>query len=273
MPWFLQRWGCGRRLRWTVKSSSFPSAIGMPQEPVMNLLRTTVRTTIPYPKRQTSADATTPRSCVDLLGYTAVLLCRSAPRGFCCRLARKGSSPSRIDARGRVVARGDGPVSARQQCSSAGQSCIWHGLFPAPGPIDRCGGCRAVDGRRRDGGKCPERTGANAATHVDWRFHGDLCKSRHYRGLAADDAPRSSCSKLRNWDPVGGGLALLAFLGFSGKNINILAHVMGFGSGLVAGVCALRWPGDWPTDRGVQWMCAGTAGLTVVAAWVAASLA
>lgn len=79
-------------------------------------------------------------------------------------------------------------------------------------------------------------------------------------------------SKLRNWTPVGGGLALLAFLGFSGENTDILAHVMGFGAGLVAGFVLSRWPGGWPSDRRVQWMCAGTAGLMVVAAWVAAAL-
>jgi membrane associated rhomboid family serine protease len=80
-------------------------------------------------------------------------------------------------------------------------------------------------------------------------------------------------SRLRNWTPVGGGLALLAFLGFSGENTDILAHVMGFGSGLVAGFVLSRWPGDWPSDRGVQWMCAGTAGLMVAAAWIAAAAA
>jgi rhomboid protease GluP len=78
-------------------------------------------------------------------------------------------------------------------------------------------------------------------------------------------------SRLRNWTPVGGGLALLAFLGFSGENTDILAHVMGFGSGLVAGFVLSRLPADWPSDRGVQWRCAGTAGLIVVAAWVAAA--
>jgi rhomboid protease GluP len=79
-------------------------------------------------------------------------------------------------------------------------------------------------------------------------------------------------SRLRNWTPVGGGLALLAFLGFSGENTDILAHVMGFGSGLVAGSVLSRLPGDRPADRGVQWMCAGTAGTMVVAAWIAAAL-
>jgi rhomboid protease GluP len=80
-------------------------------------------------------------------------------------------------------------------------------------------------------------------------------------------------SKLRNWTPVGGGLALLAFLGFSGENTDILAHVMGFGSGLMAGLALSRWGRDWTSSRGVQWMCAGIAGLMIVAAWVAAAAA
>ena len=80
-------------------------------------------------------------------------------------------------------------------------------------------------------------------------------------------------SRLRNWTPVGGGLALLAFLGFSGENTDIVAHVMGFGSGLVAGLVLSRWDGDWPSDRRVQWICAASAALLVVAAWVAAALA
>lgn len=100
-----------------------------------------------------------------------------------------------------------------------------------------------------------------------------------FAGLGIIVALRQSMSKgqafsrLRNWTPVGGGLALLAFLGFSGENTDIVAHVMGFGSGLVAGLVLSRRDGDWPSDRRVQWICAGTAALLVVAAWVAAALA
>lgn len=78
-------------------------------------------------------------------------------------------------------------------------------------------------------------------------------------------------SKLRNWTPVGGGLALLAFLGFSGQNTDVVAHVTGFASGLVAGFVLSRWGRDWTSDRGVQLICGGTAGLMVVAAWIAAA--
>ena len=80
-------------------------------------------------------------------------------------------------------------------------------------------------------------------------------------------------SALRNWTPVAGGLALLAFLGFSGENTDILAHVLGFASGIAAGLLLARWDRDWTVDRGLQWTCAGIAGAVVVFAWVAAAIA
>ena len=80
-------------------------------------------------------------------------------------------------------------------------------------------------------------------------------------------------SGLRNWTPVAGGLALLAFLGFSGENTDILAHVLGFASGIAAGLLLARWDRDWTVDLGLQWTCAGIAGAVVVFAWVAAAIA
>ena len=80
-------------------------------------------------------------------------------------------------------------------------------------------------------------------------------------------------SALRNWVPVAGGLALLAFLGFSGENTDVLAHVLGFGSGIAAGLMLARWDRDWTVDRGLQWTCAAIAGAVVISAWVAAALA
>ena len=80
-------------------------------------------------------------------------------------------------------------------------------------------------------------------------------------------------SALRNWTPVAGGLALLTFLGLSGENTDILAHVLGFGFGIAAGWVLARWDRDWTADRGLQWKCAGTAGAVVASAWVAAALA
>ena len=78
---------------------------------------------------------------------------------------------------------------------------------------------------------------------------------------------------LRNWTPVAGGFALLVFLGFSGENTDILAHVLGFGSGLAAGWLLARWDRDWTIDRGLQAKCAAAAGAVVVFAWLAAALA
>ena len=80
-------------------------------------------------------------------------------------------------------------------------------------------------------------------------------------------------SALRNWTPVAGGLALLTFLGLSGENTDILAHVLGFASGIAAGLLLARWDRDWTVDRSLQWKCAGIAGAIVASAWVAAALA
>jgi membrane associated rhomboid family serine protease len=80
-------------------------------------------------------------------------------------------------------------------------------------------------------------------------------------------------SALRNWVPVAGGLALLAFLGFSGENTDVLAHVLGFGSGIAVGLILARWDRDWTVDRGLQWKSAAIAGTVVASAWVAAALA
>jgi rhomboid protease GluP len=77
-------------------------------------------------------------------------------------------------------------------------------------------------------------------------------------------------SVLRNWTPVAGGLALLTFLGFSGENTDILAHVLGFGSGIAAGLLLARWDRDLTVDRGLQWTCAAVAGAVMASAWVAA---
>jgi rhomboid protease GluP len=78
---------------------------------------------------------------------------------------------------------------------------------------------------------------------------------------------------LRNWVPVAGGLALLAFLGLSGENTDVLAHVLGFASGIAAALVLARWDRDWTVDRGLQWTCAGIAGAVVISGWVAAALA
>lgn len=78
-------------------------------------------------------------------------------------------------------------------------------------------------------------------------------------------------SALRNWTPVAGGLALLTFLGLSGENTDILAHVLGFGSGIAVGWMLAKWDRDWTVDQGLQRKCAITAGAVMVFAWVAAA--
>ncbi len=80
-------------------------------------------------------------------------------------------------------------------------------------------------------------------------------------------------SALRRWAPLVGGVALLGFLGFSGENTDILAHVLGFGSGIVGGWVLTKWNRDWSNDRQLQWKCAGTAGAIVATAWVMAVIA
>jgi rhomboid protease GluP len=75
----------------------------------------------------------------------------------------------------------------------------------------------------------------------------------------------------RAWTPLAGGVMLLAFLGFSGENTDILGHVLGFGSGIVAGWGLSKWPHDWPADRRLQWISGTGAGAIVAAAWAAAA--
>jgi membrane associated rhomboid family serine protease len=112
----------------------------------------------------------------------------------------------------------------------------------------------------------PEHTSIGASTSI-FASLGLLAALRQVR--RRDHA----LSALRNWTPVAGGFALLTFLGFSGQNTDVLAHVLGFGSGLAAGWLLARWDRDWTIDRGLQWKCAAAAGAVVVFAWVAAALA
>lgn len=74
----------------------------------------------------------------------------------------------------------------------------------------------------------------------------------------------------RTWTPLAGGTMLLAFLGFSGENTDILGHVLGFASGVGVGWLLSNWPNDWPADRLLQKVSAAAAGLVVTIAWAAA---
>ncbi len=78
---------------------------------------------------------------------------------------------------------------------------------------------------------------------------------------------------LRYWAPLVGGLTLLVLLGFGGENTDILAHVLGFFTGLAGGLLLARWDRDWPADRALQWRCGGIAVAIVAIAWIAAAQA
>ena len=114
--------------------------------------------------------------------------------------------------------------------------------------------------------RSPEYTSIGASTAI-FASIGLLSALRQAR------RPYFAISALRNWTPVAGGLALLSFLGLSGENTDVLAHVLGFGSGIAVGLLLARWDRDWTADRGLQWKCASTGGAILVFAWVAATIA
>ncbi len=109
-----------------------------------------------------------------------------------------------------------------------------------------------------------------------------------FRSLGASTATFASLSLvgafvwrrgyLRGWDwrrrfaPVFGGVALLVYTGFGGGNTDVVAHVSGFGVGLLLGL-ALGGIDVRRLGRGLQVLC-GSAALAVVAwAWYLAGTA
>ena len=70
------------------------------------------------------------------------------------------------------------------------------------------------------------------------------------------------------WLPVAAGLALLALLG-SAAHTDVLAHLFGFGAGLIAGAGAATLLPSPPEPRTQRWL-GFLAAATVTAAWVAA---
>lgn len=96
---------------------------------------------------------------------------------------------------------------------------------------------------------------------------GVLAAFRHVRR-----GEQAICS-LRSWVPLAGGATLLVFLGLSGERTDILAHVLGFVSGIATGWVLAKSDRDWSFDRSLQWTCAGAAGAIVAAAWLAAIFA
>ena len=108
-----------------------------------------------------------------------------------------------------------------------------------------------------------------------WRAVTALCLHTSGAHIALQQARRRDHAQahIRNWVPVAGGLALLGFLGVSGENTDIVAHMTGFASGIAAGLLMARWDRDWTTDRGMQWWCAGMAVTLVASSWALAALA
>ena len=78
---------------------------------------------------------------------------------------------------------------------------------------------------------------------------------------------------LRDVAPLAGGVMLLAFLGFSGAQTDILAHVFGFASGVGLGAVLVWKERPWLADDALQ-VKAGIATLAIIAiAWALALVA
>jgi membrane associated rhomboid family serine protease len=75
---------------------------------------------------------------------------------------------------------------------------------------------------------------------------------------------------LYNWVPLAGGLMLLAILGFSGEQTDILAHIFGFAAGLAEGLLLSRLNRRWLENRRVQERSGWAAVGLVVFAWSSA---
>ena len=79
-------------------------------------------------------------------------------------------------------------------------------------------------------------------------------------------------SSMRGLAPIGGGIMLLAFLGFSGEQTDVLAHVFGFGSGLVLGFALATLDRLWSANAHAQVWSAWTAAGIAAVAWLCAIL-
>jgi rhomboid protease GluP len=80
----------------------------------------------------------------------------------------------------------------------------------------------------------------------------------------------TQASALRRWNPIIGGILLLAFIGVGGERTDVAAHVAGFVAGLVFGCLSWTLPDRWLAKPAVQ----GWAGLVtiviIVSAWLVA---
>ncbi len=83
--------------------------------------------------------------------------------------------------------------------------------------------------------------------------------------------PNRETFSLRRLLPLAGGVMLLVFLGLSGENTDVIAHVLGFGSGVAVGWALVKLKCDWPVKQAWQWKCAGATAILVATAWTAAA--
>jgi membrane associated rhomboid family serine protease len=91
-------------------------------------------------------------------------------------------------------------------------------------------------------------------------------------GILAFHAWRGRQRPINRWVPVGGGVALLAFLGMGGERTDIFAHVAGFGAGGLLGVLIAQL-GDRLGPLLRHQLALALAGLSLlVLAWVFAFL-
>ncbi|MBL8894019.1 MAG: rhomboid family intramembrane serine protease [Rhizobiales bacterium] len=96
--------------------------------------------------------------------------------------------------------------------------------------------------------------GLLAALRQDWR------SGRAFRSL-------------RDWAPLAAGVMLLAFLGFSEEQTDILAHVFGFAAGVGIGAILVWLNRPWLADKPLQLKAAGAACIIIATAWTSAIIA
>lgn len=75
---------------------------------------------------------------------------------------------------------------------------------------------------------------------------------------------------VQRWGPLGAGVALLGLLGTAGKETDVMAHMLGFGIGLLLGATAALPPVNRRLHDLRQWPAAVAAVAIMVAAWALA---
>lgn len=81
---------------------------------------------------------------------------------------------------------------------------------------------------------------------------------------------RASPARQAAWIPLGAGLALLAMLGTEGERVDVWAHALGLGAGVVLGAAATAIPTRWLRRPALQIAAAVVAIAANAAAWLRA---